>query len=162
MTAPGVASGAEGRTDRRGKDVVIAFLVGLIAIALLLLLNGGHPYSNWFYAVAALAFVPGAYHLIVTRNESQAGDSQRVEHSKALRESVLQGFATGVWMYAFMVTGMGAFYQWPPAIIVAAISGVQRYDAMVGNLRSWKAFIVGGIVFSVTFTAIVLWEISRR
>ena len=136
-------------------------LLAFICVACLVFLTFfGGPYSNWFYVVLLLGVAPTIYQLV--RGQAWHVRRDRMTRPAAFRVAALEGAVSGIWTYVFVVTATGAFYQWPTAIVVSAVAGAQRYDAMIGKRLSWKRFIVGGVAFMVVMAAFVLWKTSRH
>jgi 4-hydroxybenzoate polyprenyltransferase len=137
------------------------FLVALVAFVLLI--NGGPPYSNWFYAVIAPNVAVSIYSVLQARHQLAFPTVSPAEKTTAMRKASLQGVASGVWFYAFMVTGMGGFFQWPTAIIVGALSGAVCYDRLRhGKRLSSKEFLAVGATVVILLTIAVILKMSTR
>lgn len=139
-----------------------AMVLGFIAIGTVTCLWAfGRPYSNWLYVVLGLGLLP-AIDSLVTGKPQSLPRTQPLAKQAALRHAVLHGVASGIWAYTFVITLTGAFHQWPPAIILSVIAGVQSYDAARLNKRSWTKFTIICAVLLVILTAFVVWKTSAR
>lgn len=139
-----------------------ALIVGFIALIVVAYLWAfGAPYSNWFYALLAVGILPVIY-LIITGKPRNPPRSHPLVQRVAMREAVVHGIVSGLLAYAFAVTLTGMFYQWPPAVVISVIAGVQSYDAARGRKRSWRNFVIVCVVLLVVITAFVVWKTRTR
>lgn len=150
------ASREPSRWSTPGRRAVLDLIVIPAAAVVLILANGGRPYSNWFYAVLGVALVARGYERFKGKPEPKLPCDPPMEKSAAMREAIWQGISTAVLFYALMLTVFGYVRQWPVAIIIGALMGSNYYHWYRGRKPSWKYFAVISAVALILIAGLVI------
>jgi hypothetical protein len=138
-----------------------AFL--LVAFVLLLAMQGGHPYSNWFYVVMAVAFGAIIYGTLNGKAKRTLLANPPFEVRVALRSASLQTLYTAVGYLAVASTLTGEVRQpiWT-AILAAPLIGAHSYLVLRGKKTSSRILLAILVAFLLVMTASVLLITSRH
>jgi hypothetical protein len=129
----------------------------LVILVVVILVRGGHPYSNWFYVLMGVGFLGAAYRTLKTEPRQPILADPPREVGAALKEAAAQGLFAGLFMFTFILTLTGELYQWTGGLFFGGLVGVQTYRSQRGKTTSLKYFILIMAALLLIMTIFVLW-----
>ncbi|MDQ6718767.1 MAG: hypothetical protein M3Z17_10545 [Gemmatimonadota bacterium] len=157
------ANGATDQPNDNRKQALIFALSFLGFGALGLLINGGRPYSDWYYVVifafAVIAPVSAYFGYRLRRQDPL--EIPRTKASSAARAAVASILFAGFFL-AYMGTLMGAWYQWPVATGLGATDGINTYRRNRGLPYSRvPMYVIGGLLI-IVMAVLILIKLIRK
>ena len=143
------------------KRALIEGVVVILASATVVLIEGGHPYSNWFYVLMGTVIVAGTYRALTGHPRQVLPANPPRAVGPSLMVAVGRGLLAGLFMFAFILTLNGQSNQLIGGLVLGGLIGVQTYRWERGKTTPLKGFIIVSASLLLIMTAFVLFVTSR-
>lgn len=133
---------------KRPLGPIATVVVSVVALGLLLLMKGGQPYSKLFYLLMALIFGRNLYYSFQDQTPWRiAPKSPPASKGIAITEAVFHGITSAAFFFTLFLTLSFEWKQWPTAVFVGLMTGIEQYRFQRGKPRSWRLYVWLLLVF---------------